>query len=151
MGNGVLQSGTSIGAIATPLVMSWLLSNETGSWRLPFQAVGAIGVLWVVAWILAAPRSALSPARIDAREASSRWWHVLLDRRMLIILVVVALINTTWQLLRAWLPKFLQEGRGYEELATLYFNSLWFAATDVGCLGAGAVALWLVRRGQSVV
>ena len=28
MGNGVLQSGTSIGAIATPLIMSWLLTDE---------------------------------------------------------------------------------------------------------------------------
>jgi ACS family hexuronate transporter-like MFS transporter len=70
---------------------------------------------------------------------------------MLIILVVVALINTTWQLLRAWLPKFLQEGRGYAEYEALYFNSLWFAASDVGCLGAGALALWIARQGRSVL
>src|SRR5918996_2978068 len=37
MGNSVLQSGTSIGAIATPLIMTWLLTAELGSWRLPFQ------------------------------------------------------------------------------------------------------------------
>jgi ACS family hexuronate transporter-like MFS transporter len=65
--------------------------------------------------------------------------------------MVVALINTTWQLLRAWLPKFLQEGRDYSETAALYFNSVWFAATDVGCLGAGASALWLARRGRTVL
>jgi MFS family permease len=70
---------------------------------------------------------------------------------MLIILAVVALINTTWQMLRAWLPKFLQEGRGYGEDAALYFNSLWFAVTDIGCLGAGALAVWLARGGRSVV
>jgi MFS family permease len=69
---------------------------------------------------------------------------------MVVILAVVALINTTWQLLRAWLPKFLQEGRLYSEHEALYFNSLWFVATDVGCLGAGAAALWLARRGRSV-
>ncbi|MCI0333931.1 MAG: MFS transporter [Planctomycetes bacterium] len=151
MGNGVLQSGTSIGAIATPLIMSQLLTDDIASWRLPFQVIGAVGALWVIAWIVTGPRDASLSASVNEGAASGPWWRVLLDRRMLIILAVVALINTTWQLLRAWLPKFLQEGRGYAEYETLYFNSVWFAATDVGCLGAGAVALWLARRGRSVL
>ncbi len=150
MGNSVLQSGTSIGAIATPLIMTQLLTDNVASWRLPFQAVGAVGVLWVIAWIATGPRDESAAASIDGRDDSVRWWKILLDRRMLIILVVVALINTTWQLLRAWLPKFLQEGRGYGEFEALYFNSVWFAATDVGCLGAGAVALWIARHGRPV-
>ena len=50
MGNSVLQSGASIGAIITPLVMRAMMTNAAGSWRLPFQFVGAVGILWVVAW-----------------------------------------------------------------------------------------------------
>lgn len=151
MGNGVLQSGTSIGAIATPLIMSAMLTSEVGSWRAPFQLVGLVGALWVVAWLALGPRDAqlAGPSRADSFDRAP-WWRTLLDRRMLLILAMVALINTTWQLLRAWLPKFLQEGRGYGEAETLYFNSIWFAVTDVGCLGAGALALWLARRGQTV-
>jgi MFS family permease len=149
MGNSVLQSGTSIGAIATPLIMNWLLTDSLSSWRLPFQIVGGIGILWVFSWL------AMGPETIEARNSaevvnSQPWWHVLLDRRMWIIFGVIALINTTWQLLRAWLPKFLQEGRGYLEKDALYYNSLWFAMTDVGCLAAGALALWLARRGSTV-
>ena len=37
---------------------------------------------------------------------------VAFSRRMLVVFVVIACINTTWQILRAWLPKILQEGRG---------------------------------------
>jgi len=151
LGNGVLQSGTSIGAIATPLIMAWLLTDATGSWRLPFQAVGAIGVVWVGAWLTVVPRGALAAPTVAASRQSPGWWRVLLDRRMFVILIVVALINTTWQVLRAWLPQFLQEGRGYDEAQALYFNAVWFGATDVGCLAAGAAALWLARRGQPVV
>ena len=151
MGNSVLQSGTSVGAIATPLIMSWLLTDDIASWRVPFQVVGTVGVLWVIGWIITGPRDTHVAFSTDESEASGPWWKVLLDRRMLVILAVVALINTTWQLLRAWLPKFLQEGRGYAENETLYFNSLWFVATDVGCLGAGAVALWMARQGRPVV
>jgi ACS family hexuronate transporter-like MFS transporter len=151
MGNSVLQSGTSVGAIVTPLIMSWLLTDDVASWRIPFQVVGAVGVLWVIGWIFTGPRDTRAAASIAEYETSVPWWKVLLDRRMLVILAVVALINTTWQLLRAWLPKFLQEGRGYAEGETLYFNSLWFVATDVGCLGAGAAALWIARQGRPVV
>jgi ACS family hexuronate transporter-like MFS transporter len=69
---------------------------------------------------------------------------------MFVVLVVVALINTGWQTLRAWLPKFLQEGRGYAEADALYFNALFYVATDVGVIGAGALTLWLGRRNWSV-
>jgi ACS family hexuronate transporter-like MFS transporter len=65
---------------------------------------------------------------------------------MLIIFFVIACINTTWQILRAWMPKFLQEGRGYAESHALAFNSVWFIATDVGCIAAGVLALTLARR-----
>jgi ACS family hexuronate transporter-like MFS transporter len=159
LGNSVLQSGTSIGAIVTPIIMAFLLTSEEGSWRFPFQIVGAVGFVWVVAWLALAPRLSTqdrhaSEAEVDVATDGARsrsWWQVLLDRRMLVILVVVALINTAWQLLRAWLPKFLQEGRGYSENPMLYFNAVWFAVTDVGCLGAGALTLWLARRGHSIV
>jgi MFS family permease len=53
--------------------------------------------------------------------------------------------------LREWLVKFLQQGHGYGETETLVFNSFWYATTDVGCLGAGALAVWLARRGKDVV
>ena len=69
---------------------------------------------------------------------------------MCVLFFVVACINTCWQTLRAWLPKFLQQGRGYTEANALYFNSLFYVATDIGCLGAGALTLWLARRGASV-
>src|SRR5204863_1588569 len=37
--------------------------------------------------------------------------------------------------------------RGYTESAALFFNSVYFVATDIGCIAAGAVSLWLARRG----
>ena len=156
MGNSVLQSGTSIGAIITPLLMSMMLSNEPGSWRLPFQVIGGVGIAWVVFWLVLFRDTDLTddppdPVRtpIHARSAAS-FWGVVFTRRFFVLLVIVVLINTCWQLLRAWLPKFLQEGRGYSESEALYFNAAYYVATDIGCLGAGAFTLWLHRRGMSV-
>lgn len=155
MGNSVLQSGTSIGAIVTPILLRFLLTDHPESWRLAFEAVGAIGVLWIVAWFLTIrpgdlDRASAATALPGAGSQGPGFLSVLLSRRMAAILVMIASINTTWQVLRAWLPKFLQEGRGFTEKASLDFNVLFYIATDVGCLGAGALTLWLVRRGARV-
>ncbi len=148
MGNGLLQSGTSIGAVLAPLIMLALLTEEDGSWRPAFAIVGGIGGLWVVGWF-ATVRSGDLP-KPDRKPADMATWRILTQRRMIVVLIVICLINTTWQLFRAWLHLFLQEGRGYTETQTLLFNSGWFVATDVGCLSVGAVVLWLCARGLSV-
>jgi len=179
MGNGVLQSGASIGAIATPLIMNAMLTSQLDSWRMPFQVVGATGLIWVVFWLALVRKgdlrmsvATLDPA-IGTRTSSSprteatlhherkqpppgappegaAGWRLFFGRRMLVLFFVVACINTCWQILRAWLPKFLQQGRGYAEHDVLNFTSLYYVATDIGCLGAGALTLWIARRGMGV-
>lgn len=154
LGNSVLQSGTSIGAIITPLLMHALMTPEVGSWRGAFQVIGAIGVGWIALWFLIVRKTDLVVQPGDAAASSSgevSFWRLVFSRRMLVIYGVIACINTTWQIMRAWLPKFLQEGRGWNESDALYFNSAWFVATDIGCLGAGFLAVWLARRGMTVI
>ena len=169
MGNGLLQSGASLGAIVTPVIMAALMTSELGTWRVPFLVVGAVGLLWIVPWFVLLRGNDLR--RVDGRGAdllrpsepstapegaaslrpySRSFLAVICSRQMLVVFFVIACINTTWQILRAWMPKFLQEGRGYSEGQALSFNSVWFIATDLGCLAAGALAVWLARRHLSV-
>ncbi len=158
MGNSVLQSGTSIGALVTPLLMNLLLTPAPGSWRFIFQGVGALGFLWIGLWLVVVPRGQLGvvcaadnsgAGAVAPTGQEGGFWKVVCSRRFIVVLVVISLINTTFQLIRAWLPKFLMEGRGYDESGALNFNALFYVATDVGCLGAGAATLWLYRRGRS--
>ena len=151
MGNSVLQSGTSIGAIITPLAMRWMLTDQVDSWRMPFQVVGCVGLVWIVFWFAMVRATDLAtPTRSTSGSGEVGIWRLIFQRRMLVLFVVIACINTCWQTLRAWLPKFLQQGRGYAESDALYFNSLFYVATDVGCIGAGALTIWLIRRGMTV-
>lgn len=158
LGNSVLQSGTSIGAIVTPLIVLALLREEVGSWRRPFIVIGAIGLVWVVLWLAAVfrrPDWQRTPAldRDDGDDDS------LSDRaarrrqaaaRIAVLAVVVVTINITWHLLRVWLPLFLEEGRGYTERQRLLITAVYNGFTDVGCLLAGAATVWLHHRGWGV-
>ncbi len=148
MGNSVLQSGASIGAIITPQVMKLLLTDQPGSWRMAFVVVGAAGFLWVALWFLMLrPRDLEVPAKEAAAAAEPvKLWSILLSGRFWAVALVILGAQTVWHIYRVWLMKFLQTGRGYEESTALNFISFYFIATDIGCILAGVLSLWLIRR-----
>lgn len=155
LGNGMLQSGASLGAIVTPFVMLALMDPyELSTWRIPFLVVGAGGLLWLVPWLAITRGHDLRPESLTRNSSGlangEPFWSLLLSRRMLVVYFVVACINTTWQILRAWMPKFLQEDRAFSETDALLYTSAWYVVTDIGCLGAGALAAWLAGRYFSV-
>ena len=136
--------------------MLWIMENTRQGWRLGFQLVGVIGLAWIVVWLLAVKGDDLRRTSPSSNVVSGQaavgpwsWLSDLFSQRMLVILVVVSMINSSWQVLRAWLPKIMVS-RGYTESESLYFNSLWFLVTDVGCLGAGYLAYRMATRGWSV-
>jgi ACS family hexuronate transporter-like MFS transporter len=150
MGNGLLQSGASIGAIITPWVVQAFLDLGLG-WRMPFQVVGIAGTAWAVSWLMSIRTSDLALSPGSPEPGGERGiLEIVLSRRFLALVLMISLINTTWQVLRAWLVLFLQEGRGYTEGFANRFTSAYFGATDLGVLTAGFIALRLARRGRSV-
>ncbi len=156
MGNSILQSGASLGAILTPIIIAGMVtgSNDPDIWRMPFFVIGGIGFAWAALWLMVIKPGDLDRRQDDATKNTALPWqawlrNLLIDRRFWALVLMVVSINTSWQLVRAWLPKFLQEGRGYSEGEALAFNSVYFVFTDIGCIGAGIVAMWLVRKGMS--
>ncbi len=151
MGNSILQSGASVGAMVMPPLMLVLMTQELGTWRYAFQAVGVAGLVWIGLWFAVVRNSDFAGlptrAKVAVKESLA---HVVMSGRCAAVAFLIVGAQTCWALFRVWLPKFLQEGRGYSETAALGFNSAYFIATDVGCLLAGMLALWLVKnRGLS--
>jgi ACS family hexuronate transporter-like MFS transporter len=72
LGNGILQSGTAIGSIVTPLVVQLLVTDEQGTWRMPFMVIGVVGLGWIGPWFLLMKPSDLSrPATVVATSADA--------------------------------------------------------------------------------
>jgi MFS transporter, ACS family, hexuronate transporter len=169
LGNSILQSGASLGAIATPFVVIALTTSAPESWRLPFRVIGAIGAVWVVAW-LATVRSRDLDLEVEANsdvgskdEAGSSTDKAadasgidasterrIFVRRFLALAIVVIVINLCWQYFRAWMPKMLREQYQYSRLDVQYFSIAYYIAADVGCLAVGFLIKWLAGLGYSV-
>jgi len=155
LGNSILQSGASLGAIATPLVVLVLSHEGLGGWRLPFRVIGGLGVLWVFVWLALIRSSDLEindgahlaePADADRPEMD----RSTLIRRFAALLIVVVAINICWQYFRAWMPMMLQEEHGYGKDAVQMFSSAYYISAGVGCLVVGFLAKHLTTRGWSV-
>jgi ACS family hexuronate transporter-like MFS transporter len=149
MGNSILQSGASIGAIVTPQIMKYLVTDQPGSWRTTFIAVGGAGLLWVLLWLLCMrPRDldADPIAAVDEKSHDNGLGVILRSGRFWAVALLILGTQTVWHIYRVWLMKFLQTGRGYEEKAALNFQSVYFVATDLGCILAGLISMWLIQR-----
>lgn len=148
MGNSVLQSGASLGAVITPQIMKLLMTDDIGSWRSAFVAVGAAGFLWVIAWfIMLRPQDLDTPVKpASDTTPSTGLGKILVSPSFWALALLITGTQTVWHMYRVWLMKFLQTGRGYAESEALNFNSFYYISTDVGCVLAGVISLWLVRR-----
>lgn len=146
MGNSILQSGASLGAVVTPQILKALMSEQEGSWRHAFVVVGCIGFLWVAVWFFCVRgRDLENTPTAGPGQKETGMSAILRSGRFWAVAFLIIGAQTAWHIYRVWLMKFLETGRGYEPQAALNFNSVYFVATDVGCILAGVVSLWLAR------
>jgi len=164
LGNSILQSGASLGAIATPVVVLFLTTSAPESWRLPFRVIGAAGVIWAVAWLAtirsrdleladdraAAPGSPDHGSEPVAAGAATPQEPRTLIRRFIALAVVVITINLCWQYFRAWMPGMLREQYGYTKKQVQVFSMAYYLTTDLGCLSVGFLVKWLTGRGFAI-
>ena len=160
LGNGILQSGASLGAVLIPLYVLGI-RHLGGDWPMVFWTIGAAGLLWVPLWMSLVRSVGLRPdrsstvgeaagrddsRRIPALPTSGGRWVMPL----LCLGIVVCCLNVSWQFLRAWLPKYLKESQGFSADAADVAVAGYYIAADIGCLLSGVVVRMLTTRGWAV-
>jgi ACS family hexuronate transporter-like MFS transporter len=149
LGNGILQSGASLGAILVPLYIE--ASDRAGhSWEFPFWSIGLAGLAWVPLWFFWVHRADLSHGKEDPDRPERVSDLSSFLRRLFVLVVIVATLTISWQFLRVWLALFLQDHHSYTKEATRGLMAGYFVAADVGCLASGALVSWLATRGWPV-
>ena len=154
LGNGVLQSGASIGAILVPLYIEAATRAGQG-WNFSFWSIGFVGLSWVPAWFLLTGRydfrAHLAEVQIDPKSKPEEPLQLRsLAQRVAVLFVIVASLTVSWQFIRVWFVLFLQDHHHYSELSARLLTSGYFIAADVGCILSGVLVSQLLVRGWTM-
>jgi len=160
LATGIFNGGTSVGgALAAPVVAGIAL---TWGWREAFVFAGALGFIWVAAWRLVywRPRE---HARLDAaelaliesdqagavpaRKVSLR--QLLGMRTVWGCMLVRAVTDPFTYFILFWIPKYLQQERGFSLADVGKLSWIPFVALAVGNLTGGVAQARLMRLGWS--
>ncbi len=137
LGNSILQSGASLGAVLTPFVVQGI--RATGApWQVPFLVIGIVGLFWVPVWLRLIRPGDLHKSPV-VRPVGEPVNVLRLVFQFLVLTTVVVTISLAWQFQREWLPKYMKEYHGYSEAGANYFTSAYYIVADVGCLFFGGV------------
>jgi ACS family hexuronate transporter-like MFS transporter len=156
---GIFNAGTNLGAIVAPALVPVL--TATWGWRSSFFVTGAVGLLWLIAW-LAVYRPPQVHPRVNAAELALiesdpvepvtrvPWWRLLTLKETWAYGLARFLIDPIWWFYLFWLPDFLDK--------TYHLNLSNFGPpliaiyliSDVGSVLGGFSSSAMLKRGVSV-
>ncbi|HKV98565.1 MAG TPA: MFS transporter [Vicinamibacterales bacterium] len=159
LATGIFNSGTNVGALVTPLVVPWLTLQYGWAWS--FIATGALGFLWLVAWLALYDKPETHPRLSPAELAYIRsdpaepvvpvpWRQILPHRQTWAFAIGKFLTDPIWWLYLFWIPDFLNRNYGLNLTSIGLPLVVIYLAADVGSIGGGWLSSSLIARGWSV-
>jgi MFS transporter, ACS family, hexuronate transporter len=165
LAGGVYNIGASVGSMLAPPLVVWAIL--VFNWRTAFAITGALGLIWVVLWLLFYQPPERHPALSDAERAyisagqetflqsdgrRPSISNILRQRNFWGIALPRFLADPTWGTLTFWLPLYLSSVRHFDLKQIALFAWMPFLAADFGCLFGGSLAMALQKyAGMSVV
>jgi MFS transporter, ACS family, hexuronate transporter len=157
---GLFNSGTNVGAIVTPLVVPWLTLRF--GWRMAFIATGALGFLWIAAWLALYRRpeesKLVSPGELaliqsDAEESvtvSVPWQRLVTLRQAWAVGLGKFFTDPIWWVYLFWMPDFLSRNLKLDLRGMALPLFVIYSGASVGSIGGGWLSSSLLKRGWSV-
>ena len=156
---GLFNAGSNVGAIVTPLAVPAIVLAF--GWQVAFIATGALGLVWLAAWLALyrAPERdpRVSPGELalirsdPAEEEGGVPWGTLLRLRQTWAFAIPKFMtDPIWWFFLFWLPDFFAKTYGLDlksfgpPLVAIYLLA------DVGSIGGGWLSSRLIARGLSV-
>lgn len=147
MTNAIFMAGTQAGPAFGALVVAWIISQI--GWRDSFYVVGAIGFIWLAAWLVwydrpekvrwleSAERDKILRERgaesrdLEHKPKATRVLDLLRSRTMIGLALAEGCAVYTQYLFLTWLPNYLQTTRGLTILKTGLFTAAPYAGAAV--------------------
>jgi MFS family permease len=144
----VLSQGSAFGVILAVPALNWIIVNY--SWHYAFGALGLVGLLWVVAWLILGKEGPLAPsAAMAAAEPRIPYLQLLTSRTF--VGCVTATFGAYWALSLGltWFTPFVVKGLGFSQQDAGWISILPWVFGAVVVLTSGWVSQLLTARGVS--
>ena len=144
---GLGNAAPTLGAILTPLAVA-AVSGAIG-WRWTFAATGALGFVWVAAWLALPDRPPEAQADSEAGAAPVPFARLLRDRSLWAVVGAKAITDPVWWLLLFWAPDLLHRRFGLGLSETAAPLSAIYVLAALGALLGGWAPMRLRAAGLS--
>ena len=144
----VLSQGSAFGIILAVPALNWVIVNY--SWHYAFGALGIVGLMWVVAWLMLGKEGPLvQTAAMAIAEPRIPYFRLLTSRTF--VGCCVATFGAYWALSLGltWFTPFIVKGLGFSQTDAGWISILPWISGAVVLLLTGWVSQVLMARGVS--
>jgi MFS transporter, ACS family, aldohexuronate transporter len=159
---GVFNSASMIGSFIAPFLVVPIA--ERYGWRAGFLVPSTLGLFWVAAWWMAyrephehrfmtsAEASYIAAGSRTAanQEAPPGNSQLLRLKETWGLMLCRFWVGPVVQFYIYWMPNYFHDVRHLSVRDSTYFNSVTFIFGDIGSIGGGLAAGWLIARGALV-
>ena len=158
LATGIFNSGANVGNIVVPILVPALVAVV--SWRGAFVVAGALGLVWMVFWLIYYRRPEEHP-RVSKAElalilsdptekvASVPWSHVLPCKETWAFAIGKFLTDPIWWFYLFWIPGYLQSTFHLNLAQSRTPVVMAYAISIIGSIGAGFVFKFFMDRGKT--
>src|SRR3954464_1185869 len=142
----ILSQGSAFGVILAVPALNWLIVNY--SWHHAFGALGVVGLMWVVAWLILGKEGPLAQTvAMAAAEPRIPYFQLLTSRTF--IGCVAATFGAYWALSLGltWFTPFIVQGLGFSQSDSGWVSVVPWGFGAVVVLAAGWVSQVMLARG----
>src|ERR1700761_6983758 len=144
----ILSQGSAFGVIIAVPALNWLIVNY--SWHYAFGALGVVGLMWVVAWLIMGQEGPLVQTVAQAADEPRVPYFQLLTSRTFIG-CVAATFGAYWALSLGltWFTSFIVQGLGFSQQQAGFISVLPWVFGAVVVILTGWVSQLMMARGYN--
>ncbi|TRX47322.1 MFS transporter [Fulvivirga sp. M361] len=158
---GLFNSGSTVGAILAPIMVTWITISF--SWQWAFIFTGALGFVWVIFWlkyyqvpekhpkITSKELEYIAQDDIEKSEEKPIKWVELLKYKQTVAICSTRFISDwVWWFFLFWIPDFLSKTHGVNIKEVVLPLITIYAISSIGGIGGGWISSNFIKRGKSI-
>lgn len=139
-----VTAGPAIGAFIGTALLDWY------GWRVMFFVTGLAAFVWLIPWLLVAPKEKFAVAA-PAAAARAHYGRLVLSPIFWALTISMFVYSYFWYFVLTWVPSYLVLAHGYSNRQMGAAVSIPLAAMSVVSLLSGLLSDWFVRRSSSAL